>query len=103
MYSATDLPPDRCILLHQEMAYLDEVPDYVAFYCQEPAEHGQKTNLIGDMRTFTEGLPESFTRRFRGKRARLRRRLPHGPREQRGLHRQEELAGVARHRRSPGS
>ena len=26
-----------------------------------------------------------------------------GPREQRGLHRQEELAGVARHRRSPGS
>ena len=76
VYSATDLPPDRCILLHQEMAYLDEVPDYVAFYCQEPAEDGQKTNLIGDMRTFTEGLPESFTRRFRGKRARLRRRLP---------------------------
>ena len=76
VYSATDLPPDRCILLHQEMAYLDEVPDYVAFYCQVPAQHGQKTNLIGDMRTFTEGLPESFTRRFRGKRARLRRRLP---------------------------
>ena len=76
VYSATDLPPDRCILLHQEMAYLDEVPDYVAFYCQEPAEHGQKTNLIGDMRTFTEGLPEHFTRRFRGRRARLRRRLP---------------------------
>ncbi len=76
VYSATDLPPNRCILLHQEMAYLDDVPDYVAFYCQEPAEHGQKTNLIGDMRTFTKGLPKSFTRRFRGKRARLRRRLP---------------------------
>ena len=76
VYSATDLPPDRCILLHQEMAYLDEVPDYVAFYCQEPAEHGQKTNLIGDMRIFTEGLPAHFTRRFHGRRARLRRRLP---------------------------
>ena len=76
VYSATDLPPDRRILLHQEMAYLDDVPDYVVFYCQEPAEHGQKTNLIGDMRAFTEQLPESFTRRFRGKRARLRRRLP---------------------------
>ena len=59
------------------MAYLDEVPDYVVFYCQEPAEHGQKTNLIGDMRAFTEKLPEQLqTRRFRGKRARLRRRLP---------------------------
>ena len=76
VYTATDLPPDRRILLHQEMAYLDDVPDYVAFYCQDPAEHGQKTNLIGDMRAFTEKLPESFTRRFRGKRARLRRRLP---------------------------
>ena len=76
VYTATDLPPDRCILLHQEMAYLDDVPDYVAFYCQEPAEHGQKTNLIGDMRAFTAELPDSFKRRFRGKRARLRRRLP---------------------------
>ncbi len=76
VYTATDLPPDRRILLHQEMAYLDDVPDYVVFYCQEPPEHGQKTNLIGDMRAFTEKLPESFKRRFRGKRARLRRRLP---------------------------
>ena len=76
VYTATDLPHDRRILLHQEMAYLDDVPDYVVFYCQEPPEHGQKTNLIGDMRAFTEKLPESFKRRFRGKRARLRRRLP---------------------------
>ena len=76
VYSATDLPPERRILLHQEMAYLDDVPDYVAFFCQEPAEHGQKTNLIGDMRAFTQELPEHFERRFRGKRARLRRRLP---------------------------
>ncbi len=76
VYSATDLPPQRGILLHQEMAYLDDVPDYVAFFCQQPAGHGQKTNLIGDMRAFTEELPEHFERRFRGKRARLRRRLP---------------------------
>ena len=76
IYTATDLPPNVTIHIHQEMAYLDDVPDYVAFFCQDPPENEQKTNLVGDMRRMTASLPASLKRRYRGQRARLRRTLP---------------------------
>ena len=30
VYTATDLPPDTTVMIHQEMSYLDDVPDYVS-------------------------------------------------------------------------
>ena len=76
VYTATDIPADVNILIHQEMAYLDSVPDYVSLFCEDPPENGQKTNLIGDMRKFTDSLPVELKKRYKGKRARLRRMLP---------------------------
>ena len=76
VYTATDIPADVTIPIHQEMSYLDSVPDYVSFFCEDPPENGQKTNLIGDMRRFTDSLPVELKKRYKGKRARLRRTLP---------------------------
>jgi alpha-ketoglutarate-dependent taurine dioxygenase len=76
VYTATDIPADITIPIHQEMAYLDNVPDYASFFCEDPPENDQKTNLIGDMRKFTDSLPVELKKRYKGKRARLRRMLP---------------------------
>ena len=76
VYTSTELPPAETLPSHQEMSYLDTVPDYAVFYCQHPADDGQKTNLFLDMRAFTESLPDDFAARYRGKRARLHRTLP---------------------------
>ena len=76
VYTATDIPADVTIPIHQEMSYLDSVPDYISFFCEDPPENGQKTNLIGDMRKFTDSLPAEFKNRYKGKRACLRRTLP---------------------------
>ena len=75
VYTATDLPPDTTVMIHQEMAYLDDVPDYISFYCHEPPDNGQKTHLIGDMRRVSAELPDELERKYRGERARLRRTL----------------------------
>ena len=75
VYTATELPPAVTLHSHQEMSYLDSVPDYVSFYCEHPPDHQQKTNLFVDMRAFTAHLPEEFTERYRGRRARLQRTL----------------------------
>ena len=76
VYTATDIPGDVTIVIHQEMSYLDSIPDYISFFCEVPPETGQKTNLIADMRRFTERLPVEFKQRYQGKRGRLRRKLP---------------------------
>ena len=75
VYTATELPPAVTLHSHQEMSYLDSVPDYVSFYCERPPDHGQKTNLFVDMRAFDAHLPEAFKERYRGRRARLQRTL----------------------------
>ena len=76
VYTATGVPADVTIPIHQEMAYLDSVPDYVSFFCEDPPGNGQKTNLIGEMRKFTDSLPVELKKRYQGKRVRLRRMLP---------------------------
>ncbi len=81
VYTAVDLPPPITIHSHQEMSYLDTIPDYVSFYCQLPPNNGQKTNLFVDMRQFTANLPNELKARYRGKRARLQRTLPSAERE----------------------
>jgi hypothetical protein len=75
VYTATDLPPDTTVMIHQEMSYLDDVPDYVSFYSHEPPENGQRTHLIGDMRRLSAQLPDELRRKYHGRRARLRRVL----------------------------
>ncbi len=76
VYTATDLPADTTVMIHQEMAYLDAIPDYISFYCHEPPPEGQKTHLIGDMRRLSAELPDRLRTKYRGKHARLRRTLP---------------------------
>ena len=76
VYTATDLPADTTVMIHQEMTYLDNAPDYISFYCHEPPGNGQKTHLLADVRTLAEDLPAELTERYRGKHARLRRTLP---------------------------
>ena len=85
VYTATELPPAVTLHSHQEMSYLDSVPDYVSFYCEHPPDHQQKTNLFVDMRAFTAHLPEEFTERYRGRRARLQRTLASTTPDQRYL------------------
>ena len=75
VYTATELPPAVTLHSHQEMSYLDSVPDYVSFYCERPPDRGQKTNLFVDMRAFDAHLPNEFKERYRGRRARLQRTL----------------------------
>ncbi|OCC23717.1 hypothetical protein MB02_11205 [Croceicoccus estronivorus] len=56
---STQAPPDREILLHQEMAYTRDFPGRLAFFCEIPPRSGGET-LIGDMRKFTAEVPKAF-------------------------------------------
>jgi hypothetical protein len=76
VYTATEIPSDITITLHQEKAYTDVVPDYISFFCAVPPENGQRTNLIGDMRRLGQRVPAAIRQKYQGKRARLRRCLP---------------------------
>lgn len=59
---STQAPPDREILLHQEMAYTRDFPKRLAFFCELPPLSGGET-LIGDMRRFTREVdPEFFAK-----------------------------------------
>ncbi len=76
VYTATEIPADITIPIHQEMSYLNSMPDYISFFCEDPPQNDQKTNLIGDMRKFTDRLPVELKNRYKGKRSSLRRMLP---------------------------
>lgn len=73
---STDLPPDVTIPLHQEMAYVATIPDYICLFCAQEATGDQKTNLVGDMARFTRELPDWVFQKYRGRTARLRRVMP---------------------------
>ena len=47
------------IRLHQEMAYLPNFPNAIAFFCQKPPETGGET-IIGEMRNFSEIASKKF-------------------------------------------
>jgi len=53
---ATRLDGRFLIWLHQEMAYLPNWPSHIAFFGRKVPEHGGAT-IIGDMREFTQRLP----------------------------------------------
>jgi alpha-ketoglutarate-dependent taurine dioxygenase len=74
--TATELPGNFSIPLHQEMSYTDNAPDRIAFFCEvAPTTGGQTT--IGDMRRITRCIDADVLRRFEVHMGvQLRRNLP---------------------------
>ena len=57
--TATDLPANYSIPLHQEMSYTADPPDRVAFFCETPAAKGGETT-VADAREITRRIIPSF-------------------------------------------
>ncbi|MCK5275885.1 MAG: TauD/TfdA family dioxygenase, partial [Alphaproteobacteria bacterium] len=76
--TATDLPENYTIPMHQEMSYTADPPDRVAFFCETPAGKGGATT-VADAREITRRIDPAVRARFEEKGGmRLRRTLP-GP------------------------
>jgi alpha-ketoglutarate-dependent taurine dioxygenase len=76
--TATDLPENYTIPMHQEMSYTVSPPDRVAFFCETPADKGGATT-VADAREITRRIDPAVRARFEEKGGmRLRRTLP-GP------------------------
>lgn len=73
--TATELPPEYSIPLHQEMSYTDNAPSRVVFFCQKPAESRGFTT-IADMRKLTQSINDDVATRFEHGGIQLRRTLP---------------------------
>lgn len=74
--TATDLPENYSIPMHQEMSYTSGPPDRIAFFCEVPATSGGETT-VADARRITRRIDHSVRQRFeRKKGVRLRRTLP---------------------------
>jgi alpha-ketoglutarate-dependent taurine dioxygenase len=43
--TATYTPPNWSIILHQEMAYTNSMPDYISFFCENPASSGGESTF----------------------------------------------------------
>lgn len=56
IYEATKTPADYWIGLHQEMSYLPNYPEILAFFCSQPADSGGET-VIADLRRFEAAMP----------------------------------------------
>lgn len=76
--TATDLPENYTIPMHQEMSYTAKPPDRVAFFCEIAAGSGGATT-VADAREITRRIDPAVRARFEEKGGvRLRRTLP-GP------------------------
>ncbi|KVE29289.1 hypothetical protein WS67_05390 [Burkholderia singularis] len=73
--TATDLPREYTLALHQEMAYTANPPDRVAFFCDIPPTEGGETT-IADAREITRRLSPDIRERFERQGLRVRRTLP---------------------------
>jgi alpha-ketoglutarate-dependent taurine dioxygenase len=73
--TTSELPGDCSVPLHQEMAYTNNGPDRVAFFCEIPAPTGGET-MVGDMRKVTKRIDPALIQRFEDhKGMRIRRNL----------------------------
>jgi alpha-ketoglutarate-dependent taurine dioxygenase len=63
IYTSTEYPREQPIPLHCEMTYLQEIPHYIWFWCERPAEDGGETP-IGDMCRFLERLDDRLIDKF---------------------------------------
>jgi hypothetical protein len=61
--TATEVPGNYSIPLHQEMSYLDSAPARISFFCEVPPPGGGETT-IGDMRVITQRIDASVRERF---------------------------------------
>lgn len=75
IYTATELPRQYSVPLHQEMAYLPRFPIAVVFLCMEPASLGGETT-IADARDVTKTLDANIKRSFDQNGINIRRMLP---------------------------
>lgn len=73
--TATYTPPSWSIILHQEMAYTSTMPDYISFFCENPADSGG-LSTFGDMRLVLDRLNPAVRDRLAGRDLRLGRTLP---------------------------
>ncbi|MCC5648103.1 TauD/TfdA family dioxygenase [Nostoc sp. CHAB 5824] len=74
--TASEIPANYSIPLHQEMSYTSNPPERIAFFCQvQPTSGGHTT--VGDMRTITQRIDPVVRERFKQKQGvQLRRNLP---------------------------
>jgi len=73
--TATYVPPDWSIPLHQEMAYTHTPPDRITFFCERPAASGGYST-VGDMRIALDKIDPGIRRKFDRHGLQLRRTLP---------------------------
>ncbi|HEX8492915.1 MAG TPA: TauD/TfdA family dioxygenase [Pyrinomonadaceae bacterium] len=73
--TATYVPPNWSIPLHQEMAYTRTPPDRITFFCERPATSGGYS-MIGDMRIALNKINPVIRRKFDRFGLQLRRTLP---------------------------
>ncbi|HEY0525999.1 MAG TPA: TauD/TfdA family dioxygenase [Stellaceae bacterium] len=73
--TATDMPSNYSIPMHQEMSYTASAPDGVAFFCETAPDEGGETT-IADARVVTSRISPDVRTRFDAKGVRLRRTLP---------------------------
>jgi hypothetical protein len=63
VYTSTEYPREQPIPLHCEMTYLRDVPRFLWFWCERPADEGGETP-VGDMRQVLEFLGDDLVERF---------------------------------------
>lgn len=72
--TATDLHENYSIPLHQEMSYIANSPDRVAFFCEVPPTNGGETT-VADARLITRRIDASVSERFEHEHKGVRLRL----------------------------
>lgn len=61
VYTANEAPPDQLIPFHHELAQLQNPPQYLFFYCDQPSETGGETALLDSTLVYryaTDHFPE---------------------------------------------
>lgn len=61
---ATETPPRWSIPLHQEMAYAEDLPAKITFFCERPASGAGGESCVGDMRLALNMIPDHIRRDF---------------------------------------
>ena len=61
VYTSTEYPGDQEIFLHNENAYASHWPEYLCFYCEEPAQIGGETTLA-DLHKVEAGISPELAR-----------------------------------------
>ncbi|MFZ6013351.1 MAG: amino acid adenylation domain-containing protein [Bacteroidota bacterium] len=63
IYTSTEYPADQEILMHNEMAYTNNYPNHLWFFCHLPSQEGGATPLL-DSRTVYEKLDPRVKEKF---------------------------------------